>query len=60
MRLCDLTGEYEPHSAATGFCRIKGREDIRRIHKTWAIVFNEQIYICFGDIPSHPDFSIGI
>jgi hypothetical protein len=58
--LDDLTRENKPNSTPSRFCRIERGEHIRRIQKTRAIVFDQQIHIGFRDIPSNSNLSIHI
>src|SRR5579864_2514191 len=60
VRLGNLPREDEPNSAAAGLCRVERREDICGIQETGAIVFDKEMNILIGDIPSHANLSICI
>ena len=60
MSLGNLSREHQPHATAAGFCRIERGEDIRRIQKAGAIIFDEQVHLCFRGIPMHTNLSISI
>src|SRR5579864_40319 len=60
VRLGNLPREDKPNSAAAGLCRVERREDIRRIQKTGAVVFDKEMNILVGDVPPHANLSIRI
>src|ERR1700752_4475555 len=60
MSLRNLAREYQPHPTAAGFCRIERRENVSRVQKARAVIFDEQVHLGFRGIPMHTNLSISV